>query len=145
MRLLLENGADVNMQGGHHGSALGTASSKGHEIVRLLPEKGADVNMQGGVCGSALGEASSKGHEEIVQLLLEKGAKVNMQGGRYGGPLGEAASNGHQAIVRILLGKAQMSICKAIYFWAAYYTAVTGGSVSQLDHTIDAFHSTWPP
>ncbi|KIJ94633.1 hypothetical protein K443DRAFT_641295, partial [Laccaria amethystina LaAM-08-1] len=46
---LLENGADVNAQGGLYGNALQVASSKGHEaIVKLLIEKGADVNAQGG-------------------------------------------------------------------------------------------------
>ena len=42
VRLLLENGADVNMQGPGCKSALQAASSNGHEnIVRLLLENGA--------------------------------------------------------------------------------------------------------
>ena len=44
VRLLLEKGADVNIQ---HGTALSHACSVGSEaIVRLLLEKGADVNIQ---------------------------------------------------------------------------------------------------
>ena len=42
MRLLVEKGADVKIQGGFYGDALYAASSGGHEqVVRLLVEKGA--------------------------------------------------------------------------------------------------------
>ena len=41
VKLLLENGAEVNAQGGEYGSALQAASVKGNEdIVRLLLERG---------------------------------------------------------------------------------------------------------
>ncbi|KIM30727.1 hypothetical protein M408DRAFT_269568, partial [Serendipita vermifera MAFF 305830] len=82
VRLLLENGADVNAQGGLYGNALQAASSEGHEqIVRLLVENGAGVNAQGGLYGNALQAASLGGHEQIVRLLVENGADVNAQGG----------------------------------------------------------------
>jgi ankyrin repeat protein len=46
---LLEAGADVNAQGGRHGSALQGASAKGYEqTVQRLLEAGADGNAQGG-------------------------------------------------------------------------------------------------
>ena len=71
----LEEGADVNAQGGFYGNALYAASSRGHEqVVRLLVEKGADVNAQGGFYGNALQAASSTGHEQVARLLVEKGA-----------------------------------------------------------------------
>ena len=39
VRLLLENGANVNAKGGVHGNALQAASVRGHEaVVRLLLE-----------------------------------------------------------------------------------------------------------
>ncbi|KAK4232828.1 putative vegetative incompatibility protein, partial [Achaetomium macrosporum] len=45
VRILIENGADVNAQGGVYGNALQAASSEGHKhIVQMLLEKGADVN-----------------------------------------------------------------------------------------------------
>jgi Ankyrin repeats (many copies) len=41
VKLLVENGADINAQGGEYGSALQGASSGGHEaIVKLLVEMG---------------------------------------------------------------------------------------------------------
>ena len=45
VRLLLENGAEVDAMGGEYGYALQAASLHGNEvIVRLLLKNGADVN-----------------------------------------------------------------------------------------------------
>ncbi|KAK0736729.1 hypothetical protein B0T21DRAFT_367415 [Apiosordaria backusii] len=47
---LLDEGADVNAQGGRYGNALQATSLGGHrKTVQLLLDKGADVNTQGGV------------------------------------------------------------------------------------------------
>jgi hypothetical protein len=81
-RLLLDEGADVNAQGGHYDNALQAASYGGHEqVVKMLLDKGADVNTQGGQYGNALQAASEGGHEQVVKMLLDKGANVNTQGG----------------------------------------------------------------
>ena len=48
VKLLAEEGADVNAQCGRYGNALQAASEAGHEeVVKLLAEEGADVNAQG--------------------------------------------------------------------------------------------------
>lgn len=79
LQLLLENGVDINAQGGYFGNALQAAAQGGHlEIIQLLLEKGADVNAQGGEYGNAVQAAASQGYLEIVRLLLEDGrADVN--------------------------------------------------------------------
>ncbi|KAI1085934.1 ankyrin repeat-containing domain protein [Rostrohypoxylon terebratum] len=106
VQTLLEEGANVNAQGGLYGNALQAASFRGHEkIVQILLEKGAHVNIQGGRYGNALQIASSQGQEKIVQILLEKGADVNVQGGYYGNALQAASLRGHEKIVQILLEK----------------------------------------
>ncbi|KAG8798956.1 hypothetical protein FRC18_008497 [Serendipita sp. 400] len=70
VRLLLENGADVNKQGGEYGNALYAASIRGREqIVRILLDNGADVNAQGGRHGSAVEAAWAGGHVEVAHLL----------------------------------------------------------------------------
>lgn len=52
---LLNEGADVNAQGGYYGNVLQAASSRGHDqVVQMLLYKGADVNAQGGEYGSVL-------------------------------------------------------------------------------------------
>ena len=75
LQLLLDNGADVNVQGGEYGNALQRASYGGYEeVVQLLLDNGADVNAQGGKYGNALNAASSRGHEDVAQLLQDWGA-----------------------------------------------------------------------
>ncbi|KAJ5817114.1 ankyrin-2 [Penicillium robsamsonii] len=104
--LFLENGADVNAQGGRYGNTLQAAAAswtQRPEIVKLLLEKGADVNAQGGEYGNALQAAVWKGNLETVKLLLEKGADVNAQGGEYGNALQAAVSTGNPKIVKLLL------------------------------------------
>jgi nucleoside-triphosphatase THEP1 len=102
----LEEGADVNAQGGRYENALRAASFRGHEqVVRLLVEKGANINAQGRPYRNALQAASSKGHEQVVRLLVEKGADVNAQGGIYGNALQAASFEGHEQVVRLLVGK----------------------------------------
>ncbi|KAL6362155.1 hypothetical protein LRP88_04231 [Fusarium phalaenopsidis] len=105
-RELMEEGADVNAQGGKYGNALQAALWEGHlDIVRLLVEKGADVNAQGGEYGNALQAASSEGYLDIVRLLVERGADINAQGGEDGNALQAASLGGHLDIVRLLVEK----------------------------------------
>jgi ankyrin repeat protein len=59
VKLLLDRGADVNIQGGPFGNALQAAAYYGsQEIVKLLLDRGADVNIQGGAYGNALQAAA---------------------------------------------------------------------------------------
>ncbi|KAH8813963.1 hypothetical protein DL96DRAFT_1821165 [Flagelloscypha sp. PMI_526] len=106
VQLLIEKGADVNMQAGGYGSVLQVAAQNGNDtIVRYLIGKGADVNMQGGYYGSAMQAAAHQGHHTVVQYLVEKGADVNMQGGWYGSGLRAAAQQGHHTVVQYLVEK----------------------------------------
>jgi ankyrin repeat protein len=105
-RNIIQNGADVNAQGGSYGNALQAASFKGYqEIIELLLDKGADVNAQGGSYGNSLQAASLGGHQEIIKLLLDNGADVNARGGHYGNALQAASLGGHQGIIKLLLDK----------------------------------------
>jgi hypothetical protein len=105
-RRLLDQGVDVNAQGGYHGNALQAASHGGHEqVVKTLLDKGADVNAQGGHYGNALLAASFKGHEQVVKLLLEKGANINSESGDYSNALQVASFRGHEQVVKLLLEK----------------------------------------
>ncbi|KAJ7617659.1 ankyrin repeat-containing domain protein [Mycena polygramma] len=104
VRLLLENGTDVNAKGGRYGNALQAASRWGHmAIVRLLLEEGANVNARGGQYGSALQAAAGFDHIEIVRLLLEVGANVEAGGGQYGRALQAASASGNTEIALVLL------------------------------------------
>ena len=55
VKLLLENGAKVNAEGGKYGNALQAALYRGNKaIVKLLLENGAEVNAKGGEYENAL-------------------------------------------------------------------------------------------
>lgn len=85
MQLLLDRGADINIQGGYFGSALQAAVINGNEShVQLLLDRGADVNIQGGFHGSAIAAAASIGSKGKIQLLLDRGAYINAKSGYYG-------------------------------------------------------------
>lgn len=98
VKLLLDKGAEVNLQGGLHDTALRAACSEGHEdIVELLLKHKADVNAQH---ASVLQSACSGGHESIVNMLLDHGADVNAHNGSA---LQSACYAGHGSIVQMLL------------------------------------------
>ncbi|RII04476.1 hypothetical protein CUC08_Gglean011911 [Alternaria sp. MG1] len=59
--MLLDQGADVNTQGGRYGNALQAASERGHEqMVKMLLDAGADVSAQGGYYDNALHTVCNK-------------------------------------------------------------------------------------
>lgn len=120
LRFLLDNGANINSQGGIDGPALHKAAARLGRIDRargwfyLLLERGADVNAQGGEYGYPLQAACTNFHTdsmEEVKLLLERGANVNAQGGKYGNALQAACvacsvlSGIHGSTVEFLLKK----------------------------------------
>jgi ankyrin repeat protein len=127
-RLLLDQGADINAQGGRYGNALQAASWGGHEqIVKTLLDKGADVNAQAGRYGNALQAASWGGHEQIIKTLLDKGADVNAQGGDYGNALQAASWGGHEQVVKTLLDKGADVNAQAGRYGNALQAASWGG------------------
>ena len=107
VKLLLDDGADVNTEGGHNGNALQAASLGGHrEIAKLLLDRGADINAQGGTYGTAIHAASSEGHNEIVTLLLDKGIDPNAQSdGLHAYALQAASFGGHKETAKLLLDR----------------------------------------
>ena len=97
MKLLLEAGANVNLQGYKCGSALELASSKGHDaIVKLLLTK--DIDIRSYI--QALYQSSTRGHEVTMKVLLETNIA---HAETYGNALLEASSRSREAIVKVLL------------------------------------------
>lgn len=100
----------LDAPGGTFGTALATASAKGHKsIVSLLLERGAWV-WNGGPYGSPLELAARFGHIDIVEMLFEALEKKNMRRGiattpHPGYALFHAARHGQEAVVRLLLDK----------------------------------------
>ncbi|KAJ9272330.1 hypothetical protein DTO212C5_1515 [Paecilomyces variotii] len=110
VRLLLENGADINAPAAKNGgkTALQMAVSEGHlAMTRLLVHHGANVNglpspQQG---RTALQEAASSGFVQLTEFLLAHGADVNAPAAHFGGvtALQGAAHRGNVRIVMRLI------------------------------------------
>ena len=104
---LLDQGANVNAEGGEYGTAPQAASFKGHtEIVEMLLASGAIFDEQRGHYGNALQAASSKGNDKIAEVLLASGATVKAPSRCYrpdGDALQASSSGGHDTIVQMAL------------------------------------------
>lgn len=103
IKLLIEEGADVNAANEEGEAPLWTASLHGDmEIIELLIKKGADVNT----CDNKfritpLHMVAELGQIEIVELLLENGAYVNPLSSKMITPLDSAKEN----VVDLLVSK----------------------------------------
>ena len=79
VKVLVECGANVNVQTGFYGTALQAAAACGFlEICEYLVAQGAFVNNAGGHFGSALRAAVYLSHLEVVKFLLYKGAHFDV-------------------------------------------------------------------
>ncbi len=109
VRLLLDQGADVNEHGWQGGwTALHWAAYRGNlEVAQLLLERKADVNAKMTYGQTPLFWAAENGHKNMVQLLLDRGADCCdvVSGAGWGKgltPLKAAQERGDVAIVRLL-------------------------------------------
>ena len=103
VKLLVENGADINLPTGDGSTPLRPPCFNGNlEIVQYLIEHGANVNAVNDNKETCLMIASYKGQHNIVPYLLEKGASpeyVNIFGTTA---LHESAESGHLTISKLL-------------------------------------------
>src|SRR5262245_55817605 len=76
VKLLLDLGADANLNDDYGEPPLIAAVGKGHlDVVKALLDGGAKVNLQKAGGYTAIGEAARAGHLRIVQELHSRGAK----------------------------------------------------------------------
>lgn len=107
VRLLLDNGADVESKGPYGKTALYKAATYGHEdVARLLLEHGADVESKDHDRTTALHRAAGNGHVAVARVLLEHGAQIEAKGNYGKTALYLAVQNVHVAVARLLLQKA---------------------------------------
>ncbi|KAJ7270941.1 ankyrin repeat-containing domain protein [Mycena rebaudengoi] len=139
IQLLLEHGANVNLQGGHDITALQTASWLGNTVaVQLLLDYGANVAARG---EHALQAASFRGHVAVVQLLLGHGADVNLQGEGDTTALLVASVVGSTEVVQLLLDHGADANKQGGHFGTALQAASEKGNLDVvqllLDHDAD--------
>lgn len=108
--LLLNQGADANMQSAQGGTALMQACYRGHaDVVRRLLDAKASTRLQDAYDGTALMRAADGGHKDVVEILLELSDPADREffldaKHKYDGytALMRAASKGHIECVRVL-------------------------------------------
>ncbi|KAK4553330.1 hypothetical protein LTR86_009630 [Recurvomyces mirabilis] len=101
----LQNGADVNEEGGYYSTALHAAVYCGHkDIVQILIDAGADLEFRTDrAYPKSIPDTSSGLIAKFLNVVLETSADVDVYGRRWGTPLQYAAKGGHQEIVMLLL------------------------------------------
>jgi ankyrin repeat protein len=114
VKLLLDRGADPNVQQFRGQTALMWAAAEGHaDVVALLLARGADPSLSstastkqerrppGGM--TALLFAARQGHLDTARALLDGGADVNQAGADNTSPLLIAVVNGHYDVAELLV------------------------------------------
>ncbi len=80
VKILLENGAQVNLQSNKGWSALMISSQKGHvEVARSLLENGAQIDLQERSGWNAEMIAIKHNHADVVKLLQEQHIPMDLQ------------------------------------------------------------------
>ncbi|KAH0559391.1 hypothetical protein GP486_004095 [Trichoglossum hirsutum] len=106
VKLLMENGAEVEAKDGYRSPSLHMAAQEGHEaVVELLVKKGANVEVKDMFEYTSLHRAAQRGHEAVVELLVKKGANVEAKDMFGYTSLHRAAQRGHEAVVKLLVEK----------------------------------------
>ena len=139
LNLLVNAGADVNIQNISNHTALHIAAGRGRtEVAKLLVDAGADVNMQDGERATALHFAARQGHTEVVKLLVNAGADVNMQDGERATALHFAARQGHTEVVKLLVNAGADVNIQDENGVMALYVAAEKGDTEVLKLLVDA-------
>ena len=111
VELLLEHGANVDVQDNYGTTALMAAANRGNrDMVELLLEHGANPNKQMIATeytpsDTALIYAAARGQLDIVKLLLQHGADIDKPNDRGNTALAIAMIHKHPDVVKYLLGR----------------------------------------
>ena len=104
VRLLLELGADANIQDVYGYTPLHSSASEGHEnLSKLLLKNNADANTRNTDGDAPLHNSVCGGLFNLSQLLIEAGSNVNLRNKKGRTPLYIAVKNKHIRLIKLLL------------------------------------------
>lgn len=99
VNLLLDNGAEVNIEAGLYGDALQVSSNWNHKrVVESILEK--RTSFAPGILSNAMQAAIYWAHAEVVKLLLEKRPESSQDTEQIGSALKMALRRGNNAIMK---------------------------------------------
>ena len=98
--LLLDNGADPNLQDVSGFTALHDATRTSAEVISLLIERGVDMDIQSDSGDTALHLAARANRVEAVGILIEHGASLELKNGNDETALDVARQNESAEILR---------------------------------------------
>ena len=105
VKLLLENGANINVKDDSDHSPLHLAIHGGHgELAKLLIESGAYIHSKNYNGNLPVQVAAFAGLPDVIKVLVEAGSPVNAQDQVGDTPLHDAALQGHVETTQVLLG-----------------------------------------
>lgn len=104
LQVLIDEGVDIDTDGGWFGTALQGAIFHGQTgSVDVLLDAGADASKTNGYHGHALRLATNKNDLYITRRLLDTGIDVDMYSPTFGTALQDASSMGYVEIIRMLV------------------------------------------
>ena len=105
-KLLVDKGANIDLNVRGDGTALITASEYGHlDMVKYFVSKGADVNRKFPNQGNALIAASGNGYLDVMKYLISEGVDINHYSPNQGNALIAAAHSDNVDAVKYLVNK----------------------------------------
>ena len=103
VKVLIQNGSDVNAVDQYNGTALHESTRHGHiDIVRFLIQNGAIVNLVSKYKETPLHIAAREGHCDIAAVLIENDIDINALA-RSQTALHLAARHGHLEVSKLLI------------------------------------------
>jgi len=106
LRLLIDQGLDVNVKDASGWTPLHHAAGQGHaDVCELLIAKGADVNAKDDREWRPLHRAAAGGYIDVVELLLDKGARLDAGNKWSETPLRSAVPNNQKDVVELLIAR----------------------------------------
>jgi ankyrin repeat protein len=125
VRLLVENGAEVNIKTREGSSALGSAINyQATGVVKYLLDHGADINSRRDDGLSIVTATVVASNNEIAQLLLERVSQFESQNGNDGAMLELAIRHGNLDTLRLLLAKDADPNSQCVHYPSPLHTAL---------------------
>ena len=142
LKILIENGADVNILDDGW-SPLGRAINAGNvENVRYLLEQGGDVNAKGYDGDNLLYKAVDKWHDiEIIEMLIDYGAALEAKERPSNTALMLASDKGRKDIVELLIKKGADVNCANAFGESALISAMKAPIVTDCIEIVELLTS----